>query len=133
MDTLIQDLRYGLRAFAIAPGFTIVAVLAIALGIGANTAIFSVVDAVLLRPLSFPEPERLMRAYLKESSGETSTFGIADFLASRSHQQSFEHVAVYDLTQWSFTLTGIGNQERIPGIAVTADFFATLGATPLLG
>jgi putative ABC transport system permease protein len=133
MDKLLQDLRYGVRALAKAPGFTLVAVLAIALGIGANTAIFSVVDAVLLRPLPFPEPERLMRAYLKETGGDTSTFGIADFLAWRDHQKSFEHVAVYDLTQRSFTLTGIGNPERISGIAVSADFFSALGATPLLG
>jgi len=133
VDKLLQDLRYGIRALTKAPGFTLVAVLAMALGIGANTAIFSVVDAVLLRPLSFPEPEQLMRAYLQETSGETSTFGIADFLAWRDHQKSFEHVAAYDLMQWSYALTGIGNPERIPGIAVSADFFSTLGATPVLG
>jgi putative ABC transport system permease protein len=134
VDKLLQDLRYGLRVLAKAPGFTVVAVLAIALGIGANTAIFSVVDAVLLRPLPFPEPQRLMRAYLQEaSSGETSTFGIADFLAWRDHQQSFEHVAGYDTMQRTFALTGIGNPERITGVAVTADFFSTLGATPILG
>jgi len=133
VDKLLQDLRYGIRALTKAPGFTFIAVLAIALGIGANTAIFSVVDAVLLRHLPFSEPERLMRAYLQEPSGQTSSFGIADFLAWRDHQQSFEHVAAYDVMQWSFALTGIGSPERIPGIAVTADFFSTLGATPILG
>jgi putative ABC transport system permease protein len=134
VDKLLQDLRYGLRVLAKAPGFTVVAVLAIALGTGANTAIFSVVDAVLLRPLPFPEPQRLMRAYLQEAgSGDTSTFGVADFLAWRDHQQSFEHVAAYDIMQGAFDLTGIGNPERITGIAVTADFFSTLGATPILG
>jgi putative ABC transport system permease protein len=111
-----------------------VAVLAIALGIGANTAIFSVVDAVLLRPLPFPESQRLTRAYLQESgSGETSTFGVADFLAWRDHQQSFAHVAAYDVMQRTFALTGLGDPERIPGVGVTADFFATLGTTPILG
>src|SRR5437899_6081188 len=133
MDKLLQDLRYGIRALTKAPGFTFVALLAIALGIGANTAIFSVVDAVLLRPLPFPESERLMRAFLEEPSGRTSSFGIADFLAWRDHQQSLEHVAAYDVMQWSFALTGTGNPERIPGIAVTADFFSTLGAVPILG
>ena len=106
MDKLLQDLRYGIRALTKAPGFTFVALLAIALGIGANTAIFSVVDAVLLRPLPFPESERLMRAFLEEPSGRTSSFGIADFLAWRDHQQSLEHVAAYDVMQWSFALTG---------------------------
>jgi putative ABC transport system permease protein len=134
VDKLLQDLRYGIRALAKAPGFTVVAVLAIALGIGANTAIFSVVDAVLLRPLPFPEPERLMRAFLQEAaSGQTSTFGIADFLAWRDHQQSFEHVAAYDTTQGSVALTGLSNPERIRGVAVSADFFSALGATPILG
>lgn len=133
VDKLLQDLRYGIRALTKAPGFTFVALLAIALGIGANTAIFSVVDAVLLRPLPFPEPERLMRAYLQEPSGQTSSFGIADFVAWRNNQHSFEHVAAYDVMHWSFALTGIGDPERIPGIAVTADFFSTLGATPILG
>ena len=134
MDKLLQDLRYGFRSLAKAPGFTIVAVLAIALGIGANTAIFSVVDAVLLRPLPFPEPQRLMRAFLQEAgSGRMTTFGIADFLAWRDHQQSFQHVATYDSMQGSFVLTGLGNPERISGVAVTAQFFSTLGVTPILG
>jgi predicted permease len=134
VDKLLQDLRYGIRALSKAPGFTVVAALAIALGIGANTAIFSVVDAVLLRPLPFPEPQRLMRAFLQEAgSGQTSSFGSADFLAWRDHQQSFEHVAAYETMQGSFALTGIGNPERITGVAVTADFFSTLGATPILG
>jgi len=134
VDKLLQDLRYAIRALSKAPGFAVVAVLAIALGIGANTAIFSVVDAVLLRPLPFPEPQRLMRAYLTEAgSGEPSIFGIADFLTWRDHQQTFEHVAAYDTMQRSFALTGIGDPERITGVAVTADFFTTLGATPILG
>jgi len=134
VDKLLQDLRYGIRALTKARGFTVVALLAIALGIGANTAIFSVVDAVLLSQLPFPEPQRLMRAFLEEAgSGETSTFGIADFLAWRDQQQSFEHVAAYDITQGTFALTGKGNPERIQVIAVTADFFATLGVSPMLG
>ena len=134
MDKLLQDLRYALRGFAKTPAFTIVAVLAIALGIGANTAIFSVVDAVLLRPLPFPESQRLMRAYLQESgSGEMSTFGAADFLAWRDHQQSFEHVAAYGTMQGSYVLTGVGEPERISGITVTADFFSTLQANPIQG
>ena len=134
MDKLLQDLRYGIRALAKAPGFTIIAVLAIALGIGANTAIFSVVNAILLRPLPYPEPQQLIRAYLQEAaSGRTSTFGSADFLAWRDHQQSFEHVAAYDTMQGSFALTGLGNPERISGVAVSAHFFSTLGVTPILG
>ena len=134
MDKLLQDLRYGLRVLAKSPGFTVVAVLAIALGIGANTAIFSVVDAVLLRPLPFPESHRLMRAYLQESgTGETSTFGAADFLAWHDHQQSFEHVAAYGTMQATYALTGVGEPERIKGVAVTADFFSALQANPIQG
>jgi putative ABC transport system permease protein len=134
VDKLLQDLRYGFRVLTKAPGFTVVAVLAIALGIGATTAIFSVVDAVLLRPLPFPESQRLSRAYLVESgSGETSSFGVADFVAWRDHQQTFAHVAAYDVMQRTFALTGLGDPERISGIAVTADFFATLGTAPIRG
>ncbi|HXG68499.1 MAG TPA: ABC transporter permease, partial [Blastocatellia bacterium] len=122
-----QDLHYGLRVLRKNPAFTVVAVLTLALGIGANTAIFSVVNAVLLRPLPYPEPERLMQAWLSnpESSRPKSGFGNADFLALKERHQSFEKVAAISPGN-RFSLTGRGTPEQVIGAVVTADFFEAL-------
>jgi putative ABC transport system permease protein len=134
MGTLLLDLRYGFRMLRKAPGVTAAAILAIALGIGANTAIFSVVDAVLIRPLPYPEPERLVVAGIQQP-GDNSKYhllGDADFLAWNDRQTSFEHVAAFDSYN-NFTLTGSGLPERLRGTLVTPDFFPTLRVAPFLG
>ena len=134
METLLLDLRYGFRMLLKAPGVTAVAIIAIALGIGANTAIFSVLDAVLIRPLSYPEPERLVVAGIQQpgDNAEYHPFGDADFLAWHDRQTSFAHVAACDPYN-SFSLTGHGLPERLRGTRVTPDFFPTLRVTPFLG
>src|SRR5881396_2883910 len=109
MRTLIQDARYGLRILARSPGFTAVAVLTLALGIGANTAIFSVVSGVLLRPLPYPESDRLV--WLSEGGRDWSGDAIAypNFLDWRAQQSVFEQIGVYKGA--SYTLLGQGDPE----------------------
>ncbi|HMZ18054.1 MAG TPA: ABC transporter permease, partial [Blastocatellia bacterium] len=132
MNSLWQDLRYGARMLLKRPGFTLIAVLTLALGIGANTAIFSVVNAVLLRPLPYPESERLVMAYLSNPQGQKrANLGMADFLAVRERNQSFEKVAMFTFGQFAFT--GGEQPEQISGAWVSADFFATLGVAPAQG
>ena len=111
-DVFIQDVRFGVRMLRKSPLFTAVAVMAIAIGIGANTAMFSLVDAILLRPLPYPDPDRLMIAGTHERGGSgMSPMGTADFLAWRDHQQSFEQVAVLAGAGGSFALSGMGAPE----------------------
>jgi putative ABC transport system permease protein len=128
MELFFQDLRYGWRVLLKTPGVTAVAIAAIALGIGANTAIFSLVDAVLIRALPFRNSERLVVAGIQQpgDNAEYHPLGDADFLAWRDHQTSFEHIAAFDLD--NFTLTGHGLPERIRGARVTSDFFSALEA-----
>src|SRR5215510_13417956 len=97
MDALLQDLKFGLRSLAKSPGFTLVAVLAVALGIGANSAIFSVVNAVLLRPLPFPEPGGLMSVWQNNSvrGWHKDVVTPADFVDWRREARSFEGMATY--------------------------------------
>ena len=131
MGTLIQDLRYGLRMLAKSPGFTIVAVLTLALGIGANTAIFSIVNTVLLRPLPYPNHARLLR--IEEThpgeSNDNTTF--ATYLDIAREAKTIENPAAF--RPWSFNLTGEGDPEQIEGALVSANFFAALGTRPYLG
>src|ERR1051326_6171095 len=98
MDTFIKDLRYALRMFFKSPSFSLPAIVILALGIGANTAVFSLVDAVLLRPLPFSNPQQLMSLRLidpREDFGGLISFGDADFLAAREQQKSFSQIAAY--------------------------------------
>jgi putative ABC transport system permease protein len=134
MKTLVLDLRYGFRMLKKAPGVTGVAILVIALGIGANTAIFSVLDAVLIRPLPYAEPERLVVAGIQQPGDDAGShpFGDADFLAWHDRQTSFESVAAVD-PYHEFSLSGHGSPERLRGTRVTPDFFHTLRVAPLLG
>ena len=134
LDTFLRDVHYGLRMIRKSPGFAALAILATAIGIGANTAIFSVVEAVLLRPLPFRDPGHLLALGMHQrGTSGMHAMGHADFLAWRDHQQSFEHVAVFHAGQGSFSLSGIGAPERVPGTVVSADFFTTLGVQPILG
>jgi putative ABC transport system permease protein len=133
MQSLLQDLRYGFRMMLKAPGVTAVAIITVALGIGANTAVFTLIDAVLIRPLTFSEPERLVVIGIQQP-GDNSQYpplGDADFLAWRERQSTFENVAAFFIGNNS--LTGHGLPERIRGARVTADFFSVLKAAPSLG
>jgi putative ABC transport system permease protein len=133
MSTLFQDLRYGARILLKQPGFTLVAVLTLAIGIGANTAIFSLVNSILLRPLPFREPDRIVRLIQASPKLGLTTWGVsqADFAAYREQNRSFESIALY--TNSAINLTGAGEPERLPTSNVTADFFKVFGVNPLLG
>ena len=133
MRDLWKDVRFGLRMLGKTPGFTAVAVLSLALGIGANTAIFSLVDAVLIRPLNFKEPGRL--AIVWEDSSEIgfprNTPAPANYADWKSQNHTFEDLCALDWT--TFSLTGIGEPEKVESHEVTTDFFPMLGVNPLLG
>jgi putative ABC transport system permease protein len=133
METLLQDIRYGLRMLLKAPGFTAVAVITLALGIGGNTAMFSVVDAVLLKPLAFPHSERLISVNETDSRrpGKPDTFSYADFFDYRAQNHTFEGMATY--RDASFNLTGVGQPQHLEGEVVSSDFFSVLGIKPALG
>jgi putative ABC transport system permease protein len=129
-DEMIQDLRYGIRTFLKNPGFTAIAVITLALGIGANTAIFSVVNAVLLRPLPYRDPDRLVLAsYYRGVAGDYAL--VTDFRAWRDQAQAFEQIAAYRTDDAD--LTGSGEPERLTAGTVSASLFAMLGVTPALG
>jgi predicted permease len=131
MDTLLQDIRYGLRMLARSPGFTAVAVLTLALGIGANTAIFSVVNAVFLRPLPYPDADRL--AVINESSKPMPEGPISypNFLDWQAQNQVFDRMAAFQ--GGALTLVGVKVPESMPSLNVSADFFPTLGVKPIYG
>ena len=134
MDTLLQDIRYGMRGFFKRPGFTIVALIAIALGIGANTAIFSLVNAVLLRPLPFAEPDRLIWVYGNvRNGGNTASVAPLDFLDFRSQNTTFEQFAASFSFPAAVNLTGTGDPERLSAAVVTGNYFQALGVAPALG
>src|ERR1044072_2475249 len=130
---MLQDIRYGIRMLLKHPSFTLVAVITLALGIGANTAIFSLVNSILLRPLPFRDPDRLVRMLQASPKLGLSSWGIsqADYAAYREQNRTFESVAIYNAT--ATTLTGAGEPERLPIATVTAAFFKVFGANPLLG
>src|ERR1041384_5133754 len=133
MSNLFQDLRYGARILLKQPAITLVAVVTLALGIGANTAIFSLVNGILLRPLPFREPDRVVRLIPASPTLGLARWGVsqADFAAYRDQNRSFESVAIYNST--ATNLTGSGEPERLPMTVVTADFFKVFGVNPLLG
>jgi putative ABC transport system permease protein len=124
---LLQDLRYGVRAMRRTPGFTAVAVIALALGIGANTAVFSVVNAVLLRPLGYRDPGRLV-TILHDGSDPVS---VANYIDWRDQSRSFEAMGAADY--WSPNLTGTDSPEHLRGLKVTQNLMPMLGVEPMLG
>jgi putative ABC transport system permease protein len=133
VDAFFQDLRYGWRGLLRNPGFAAVAILTLALGIGANTAIFSVVHAVLLRPLPYRNPSRLV--YISEfwpHETPVRTVPNPDFANCSEHGQLFDGLAAYGGGA-EVNLTGMGEPERLSGARVTADFFTLLGVEPFLG
>ena len=134
LEDLAQDLRYALRSLRHSPGFTAVATLALALGIGANTAVFTVVNGVLLRGLPFPKAERLTAISYKPRHGPFEPepgMVDGDYLAFRRQNQAFERITTF--SGYAVTLTGAGDPLRLPAAAVTPDFFPTLGVTAAIG
>lgn len=131
MMTLWQDLRYGVRMLAKNPAFTFVAMLTLALGIGANSAIFSVVDAVLLRPLKFKDPEQLVRMWETLPQGGTGTVSPPNLKDWREQNDVLAGIAAFSTP--NFNLQSQDSPERIPGAAVTPEFFDVMGAPPRLG
>ena len=136
MDTLFQDIRFGLRMLLKAPGFTAVAVIVLALGIGANTAIFSVVNAVLLRPLPYPQPDRLVQVWHtppQSSFPGMTRFSVspANYIDWANQNHSFEQMAIYGFS--GFNLTGKGEPESILATRVSSNFFSVLRTQPMAG
>ncbi len=132
LESLGRDLAYAARMMRSHPGFTATVILTLALGIGANTAIFSVIDAVLLRPLAFPHPDQLITLWNGPGFGAGLPLSGPAFLDWQRENQTFTSMALYTLPQ-SYNLTGGGQPSYIFGVATEADFFSTLGVTPLLG
>src|SRR5689334_11695904 len=133
MNTLLQDIRFGLRMMLKSPSISIVATIALALGIGANTAIFSVVNAVLLRPLPFPNPDSLVSVFEADTQRGLvhGSHSYPNFMDMRAQNTVFERVASYH--SGDYILTGRGEPARLQGEVVTADLFPLLGVAPILG
>ncbi|MGC1106331.1 MAG: ABC transporter permease, partial [Candidatus Acidiferrales bacterium] len=131
MSTLLQDMRYALRMLAKSPGFLAIAILTLALGIGANTALFSVVNGVLLNPLPYPQPEQLAALYSRTTEFSRSSISYPNFLDWQRDNRTFARLAAYRGD--NFNLTGTGEPERVRAEMVNADFFPVLGVQPLIG
>jgi len=131
MQTLWQDIRYALRILAKNPGFTAIAILTLALGIGANTAIFSVVDAVLLRPLPFKNPDRLVWGFGNCPLCSGAAVSPMDFADYRAQNHVFDNLGAFALQDLLFNFTGTDKPDQVKATMVTAGFFETLGIQPL--
>ncbi|HXM76188.1 MAG TPA: ABC transporter permease, partial [Thermoanaerobaculia bacterium] len=133
MRSLAQDLRHAARVLARSPGFAAIAIASLALGIGANTAIFSVVHGVLLRPLAFPSPDRLVALEERDKEGNGSNTSYATYVDWRARSRSFADIAV--ASYWNPKLSGEGGAEpeKIEGLRVSDGFFRVLGIRPAIG
>jgi putative ABC transport system permease protein len=135
LSSLWRDVRYGARSLRKAPGFTTIATITLALGIGATTAMFSVLDAVLLRPLPFAHPEQLVRVFATYGStpGNLQSLSVADFLALRADTLAFSSLASFRVPGDGFSYVAADRPERVYGSIVSAGFFSTLGVRPEIG
>jgi len=131
MESFLQDLRYGLRMLAKSPGFTAIAILTLALGIGANTALFSVVNGVLLNPLAYPHSGQLVTLYGKTPGFARAPISYLNFLDWQRGTRTFSSMALY--RNEPYNLTGTGETELVGGTMISADFFPTLEVNPILG
>src|SRR6267142_216096 len=133
IEDVWRDLRFALRSLAKVPGFTAIAILVIAVGIGANTAVFSVINTVLLRPLTYPEPASLVQLMNTGAEGSFPGANVPKF--NIWHQQSgiFQQVAAYDSGGAGLNLTGSDKPEQVQGVHVSADYFSVLGAPVTAG
>jgi putative ABC transport system permease protein len=135
MQTLWQDLRYGARMLMKQPGFTAVAVVTLALGIGANTTIFSVINSLLLKPVPFPDAERLVLVWQAQANdpNDRNILSAPNYWDWRRQNDVFEKMAILDSAGKGYDLSGGGEPERVSGVRVSAEFFDVLGVKPRLG
>lgn len=133
LERLVQDVRYGLRSLAKNPAFSLVVIVTLALGIGANSAIFSVVDAVLLRPLPYSHPGQLVTLSEDKPKAGVTDAGMSWSAFTQLHDHNRSFSAIAGLASHSLTLTGYGEPSEVSTVSVTGDFFSLFGAQPLLG
>jgi predicted permease len=131
MDAFWSDVKFGVRMLLRSPGFALVAIFTLALGIGANTALFSLVNGILLAPLRFPQADRLVALYQHKQDFVYSSISYPNFLDWQRDNQTFQSVAAFRADD--FSLTGRGEPERVDAVMVSANFFPTLGVNPVLG
>ena len=131
MDAFWKDIKFGVRVLLRSPGFLATAILTLALGIGANTALFSVVKGVLLDPLPFPRANELVTLYENKPNFKYGSISYPNFLDWQRNNRTFQSIAAYRPDD--FTVAGAGNFERVNGVMVSVDFFPTLGVQPMLG
>jgi predicted permease len=131
MEAFWNDVKFGVRVLLRSPGFTLVAILTLALGIGANTALFSLVNGILLEPLRFPQANRLVALYQHKPEFLYSSISYPNFLDWQRDNRTLQSLAAFRPD--TFSLTGLGEPQRIDGIMVSANFFPTLGVNPVLG
>jgi predicted permease len=133
MSSFLQDLRYGIRVLMKKPGFSLIAIITLALGIGANTAMFSILNAVVLRPLPYPEPDKIVECYWQLEEIEMSAVTSLVFEFWRDHTQSFESIAGYANINSGFNLSGGAEPERVRGLHISEGFFRVIGTGPRTG
>jgi putative ABC transport system permease protein len=128
-----RDLRFAVRSLARMPGFTSIALLVIAVGIGLNTAVFTLVDAVVLKPLTYPDPQALVQLVTTSSQGPIPVASIPEYNIWQQQSNIFQQVAAYDWGSAGMNLTGGDHPEQVLGIHVTSGYFALLGAPVVAG
>jgi len=133
VNTLQKDIRYACRKLAQSPAFSIVAISTLALGIGANTAIFSVVNSILLQPLPYKEPDRLVRLLLKFPNGNSQSASIPKFVAWKENSQAFQYLCAYNFSGPGLNISGGSMPEQVKAIHVSADFFSVFDTTTTVG
>ena len=133
LESIYIDARYAFRQLAKSPGFAVTAILTISLGVGASTAIFGVINSVLVRPLSYPHAERIVQTEKVAATGSSYSASIPLFLYWKEHSRTLQHLAAYSVLPVGFNLAERATPERVSGLRVSADFFRVLGVTPQLG
>src|SRR5882762_11522417 len=131
LDRLMQDLRFGVRVITKSPGFTAVAILTLALGIGANTALFSVVNGVLLNPLPYPEPEQLVTLHESKPNFDSGSISFPNFRDWRKDNRTFSMMGIS--RSYSYSLTGRGEAEQLGAEFISSDYLTLLGVKPVIG
>ncbi len=133
LDSAARDLRFALRSLARTPGFTVITLLVIAVGIGVNAAVFSVIDAVLLKPLTYPDPQSMVQLVLTVNHGSFPGASIPQFALWRQQTGIFRQIAAYDFNPVGVNLTGSDHPEQAQAVHVTRDYFALFGASAAVG